>query len=323
LPARPERRLASLAALLLLLLALGGCGGGGGEADELRLGYFPNITHGPALIGVEEGIFAERITAMPVRPEKFVTGTEAVAAMLSGSLDASYLGMGPVITTLSRAPDSLVVLAGVSEAGAVLVVRKGAGIRSLDDLRGRSVGFPGFGNTQDLALRIELERAGVSTARTDPDLRLVRIRNADLSTAFRPGALDAALAPEPWGALLVQAGLAEVLLPADRVMDGRAPTTILVARREFAEANPEVIAQLVAANRELVGLAGDPERVADAFEQNVKGTDIDRTLLVDAVRTNVLTTRIDPVETRNLVEAARDAGYLDGPVTVEQLLPTR
>ena len=45
------------------------CGGGGGEtatttpAGEeqvtLRLGYFPNVTHAPALVGVEEGIFDE------------------------------------------------------------------------------------------------------------------------------------------------------------------------------------------------------------------------------------------------------------------------
>ena len=320
---RPERRAAAVAAALVAVLALlAGCGGGE-EPRELRLGYFPNITHGPALIGVEDGVFAERITAMPVRPAKFITGTEAVAAMLSGSLDASYMGMGPVITILSRAPDSLVVLDGVGKSGSVLVARRGLGIGSVGDLRGRRIGFPGFGNTQDLALRIELRRAGLDTDRSDPDVRLVRIRNADLRTAFDRGALDAAIAPEPWASLLVQEGLAEVLLPSTRIMDGRDPTTVLVADRRFAEANPEVIDQLVAANREVVRLARDPVRVADAFERNVGGSGIDRDLLVESVRANVPTTRIDREQTRALLEAAGDAGYLDGPVRLEQLLPLR
>ncbi len=323
MPPRSDRRLAGLVALLLLLLGLAGCGGGSGDGGQLRLGYFPNITHGPALIGVQEGIFERDITAMAVTPEKFATGTEAVAAMLSGSLDASYMGMGPVITTLSRAPGSLRVVAGVGEAGAVLVVRRGAGIRSVADLRGKRIGFPGFGNTQDLTLRIVLNQAGLSTDRSDPDVRLVRIRNADLQTAFERGALDAALPPEPWGALLEQAGIADVLLPADRILGGRYPTTVLVVRSAFADANPEAVEQLLAANRRVVELARDPARVADAFLAEVKSSTIDRQLLLRAIGTNVPTTEVDPEGTAALLRAAEDAGYMDEPVALRDLLPAR
>lgn len=307
---------------MLLLLAVSGCGGGSADGGELRLGYFPNITHGPALIGVQEGIFERDVTAMRVKPEKFATGTEAVAAMLSGSLDASYMGMGPVITTLSRAPGSLRVVAGVGEAGAVLVVRRGAGIRTVADLRGRDVGFPGFGNTQDLTLRLVLEEAGLDTSRDDPDVRLVRIRNADLQTAFERGALDAALPPEPWGAVLEQAGLADVLLPADRILGGHYPTTVLVVRSEFADAHPEAVAQLIAANREVVRLARDPRRVADAFTAEVKSK-LDAELLLGAVRSNIPTTDVDPEGTSALLRAAVRAGYMDEPVALNDLLPAR
>ena len=33
----------------------------GGAATEVRLGYFPNVTHAPAIIGVDEGLFAEEL----------------------------------------------------------------------------------------------------------------------------------------------------------------------------------------------------------------------------------------------------------------------
>lgn len=314
-------RLAVVAAVLALLATLAGCGGGSGDGGELRLGYFPNITHGPALIGIQEGVFDRQVTAMPVKPEKFATGTEAVAAMLAGSLDASYIGMGPVITTLSRAPGSIRVLAGVGEAGADLVVRRGAGIDSVADLRGRDVGFPGFGNTQDMTLRLVLEEAGLSTARGDADVRLVRIRNADLQTAFERGALDAALPPEPWGSVLEQAGLADVLVEADEILGGHYPTTVLVVRSEFADAHPEAVAQLVAANQELVRLARDPERVAAAFVAEVKSNKLDPELLLGAIRTNIPTTDVNRAGTAALLRAAEDAGYLADPVSLEQLLP--
>ncbi|HEX2248277.1 MAG TPA: sulfonate ABC transporter substrate-binding protein, partial [Arthrobacter sp.] len=31
------------------------------DAQELRLGYFANVTHAPALIGVDKGFFAEEL----------------------------------------------------------------------------------------------------------------------------------------------------------------------------------------------------------------------------------------------------------------------
>ncbi len=34
---------------------------GGTDAESLRLGYFPNVTHAPAIVGVEDGIFAEQL----------------------------------------------------------------------------------------------------------------------------------------------------------------------------------------------------------------------------------------------------------------------
>jgi NitT/TauT family transport system substrate-binding protein len=215
------------------------------------------------------------------------------------------------------------VLSGVSEAGAVLVARRGSGVTGVADLRGRSVGFPGFGNTQDLALRDLLAQAGLRPNSQGGTVRTVRIRNADLRTAFERGALDAALAPEPWGASLVDRGLADVIVPADRMVNGgRYPTTILVVRSEFADAHPEAVAQLVTANAEAVGLATSrPDLVTAAFTKAVKGKVPSAPALAAAVASNVPGTGVNVDGTRILLEATRSAGYLAEPVTLAQLLP--
>src|SRR4051812_15053726 len=66
----PLRRTLSLLALVPMALGLAACGGSsdasssgssGGAADELRLGYFANVTHAPALIGVQEKLFIKEL----------------------------------------------------------------------------------------------------------------------------------------------------------------------------------------------------------------------------------------------------------------------
>lgn len=62
---------AAALAALVTAGALGACGDGGGTGDgggsgaPLRLGYFPNITHATALVGVEKGIFAKHLGTAP------------------------------------------------------------------------------------------------------------------------------------------------------------------------------------------------------------------------------------------------------------------
>lgn len=316
------RRLLAALAVLVAVAASAGCGGGGDEGGGLRLGYLANITNGAALVGRNEKIFDRTVTAMPVTTEKFATGTEAVAALLAGSLDASYMGMGPVITTLSRAPGTVRVVAGAGEAGATLVVRTGSDIHRIADLEGRRVGFPGYGNTQDLTLQWELGQVGLTGGRVGGDVTTVRIRNADLRTAFERGALDAALAPEPWGSALIHAGLARLLVPADRLLvDGHYPTVVLVVNAEFADRHPDAVRQLVAANEEAVArAAADPDAVAAGFDAVSSSSPPDEVLRA-GIAANTFTTAIDREGTRRLVTAAEEAGYMRHPVTLAQLMP--
>ena len=60
------RLLRALALLSLVLTACSGPAASGGASGsgsvELRLGYFPNVTHATAIVGVqEEGIFADKL----------------------------------------------------------------------------------------------------------------------------------------------------------------------------------------------------------------------------------------------------------------------
>jgi len=88
-------------------------------AAELRLGYFPNITHAPALIGVANGFFAKELGSTKLTTQTFNAGPEEVSALLGGSLDAGFIGSSPAINAFAKSNGEAVrLIAGSTSGGA-------------------------------------------------------------------------------------------------------------------------------------------------------------------------------------------------------------
>ena len=194
--------------LAAVVVALGGaalvagCGGGAGSYDSVQVGFLVNLTHGPAIIGLQKE-FSNGLAGLPVEEHPFQNGSEEISALLGGSLDAAYVGPGPYVMAESRAPGRLRLLAGVVAGGQRLVATPSSGIRTIADLAGKKVAVPAHGNTQDLTLRLLLERAGLKGDDQGGAVGIVPVKNAALGDAIDGGAVDAALAPEPYAAKLV------------------------------------------------------------------------------------------------------------------------
>ena len=97
-----RRALSRTALLIALGLVAAACSSSGASSSggkvELRLGYFPNLTHASAIVGVDQGIFARDLGAnVSLKTLTFNAGPAAVTALLSGSLDAAYMGPNPAI----------------------------------------------------------------------------------------------------------------------------------------------------------------------------------------------------------------------------------
>ena len=56
---------------------------------ELRLAYFPNLTHAQALIGVANGTFQKQLGDIRLKTTLFNAGPEAMEALLAGAIDAA------------------------------------------------------------------------------------------------------------------------------------------------------------------------------------------------------------------------------------------
>ncbi len=259
---RPNRRLtAALAGLVLAVAACGNDGDDDGSADTapeatgsapaetaaLRLGYFPNVTHAPAIIGVETGLFEEHLGAgVELQPSTFNSGTEVIEALFSGAVDASFIGPNPAINGYAKSDgEALRIVSGTTSGGASLVVREG--IDDAADLAGTTLATPSLGNTQDVALRAWLAEQGYATdASGGGDVAITPQDNADTLQAFQTGSVDGAWVPEPWATRLVLEGGGHVLLDeAELWPDGQFVTTHLIVATDYLDEHPDVIRDLI------------------------------------------------------------------------------
>lgn len=211
-----------------------------GPAAELRLGYFPNVTHASALIGLEKGFFTAELGATTLVPTKFTDGATEVSAFLGGSLDAGFIGSGPALNAFAKSEGRAVrLVAGATSGGAQLVTAPD--ITSPEDLAGRVVVTPALGNTQDIALKTWLAETGLAGR--------VEVTNRDPAqtfAAFTKGEVQAAWLPEPWASRLVLDAGARVLLDeAELWPAGRFPTTVLLVRARFLAEHPQTVRALI------------------------------------------------------------------------------
>lgn len=241
------RALAALGLLATLALAGAACGGddgdsGSGSPVTLRLAYFPNLTHAPALVGVEKGIFAEKLgSGVKLETKSFNAGPAEIEALFSGAVDIGYIGPNPTINGFSQSKgEALRVISGAASGGAALVVKPA--INSAADLKGKKLATPQLGNTQDVALRYWLKQNGLSaTKEGGGDVSIKPQENADTLTTFQSGAIDGAWVPEPWVARLVDAG-GKVLVDEKTLWpDGKYILTNIIVSRKFLDEHRDVV----------------------------------------------------------------------------------
>ena len=136
-----KRRPVVLVALAMLAAACGSSEASD-ETGRIRIGYFGNVTHAPAVIGEENGLFAAALgEGVNIEFVYFNAGTEAIEALFSGAIDASFIGPNPAINGFAQSEgDALRIVAGTTSGGASLVVSQE--ITSLADLASKTIATP-------------------------------------------------------------------------------------------------------------------------------------------------------------------------------------
>ena len=211
--------------------------------SQVRLGYFPNITHAQPNIGLNRGIFQKNLgPSIQLSPKIFNAGPSAVEALLAGELDILYVGPSPALNGYLRSDgQALRVIAGAASGGALFVARKDVQLNRKEDYAGKRIASPQIGNTQDISLRSYLKQMELEPRERGGTVTVLPVANPDILSLFLRNQLDAAWVPEPWGTILVRTAGAKVVIDErDLWPGGRFATTIVVASRRFLEQSPDL-----------------------------------------------------------------------------------
>jgi NitT/TauT family transport system substrate-binding protein len=186
-----------LGCLLALLLV------GPAAADVVKMGELPAISNAGLYLAMDKGYFQEKGITVDVEP--FASGGKMMAPLATGQIDVA---IGAPSAGLFNAIASGQDFKIVADKGQIrpghsftpVIVRKdlvdSGKVKTLKDLKGMKIANGAKGIQLDFYLAKMLEHAGIAYG----DVEMVYMGYPDGVKALATKAIDAMIAPEPWGA---------------------------------------------------------------------------------------------------------------------------
>ncbi|MET0437334.1 MAG: taurine ABC transporter substrate-binding protein [Devosia sp.] len=221
--------------LALAAIAFSGLGASATFALDLRIGWQPIVE--PSRVPQADGAY-EAATGANVTWNRFEGGADVVAAIASGSIDIGYVGSSPLTVAASQGLpiETIFVVGNIAEAEALAV----KGVTTPEELAGKKIATP-FVSTAHYSLLTALEHWGV-----DPSsVELLNLRPPEIAAAWERGDIDGAYVWDPVLTQIKSTG-GTVLADSADVAEWGGPTfDAWIVRKDFAEANPDVVTAFV------------------------------------------------------------------------------
>jgi NitT/TauT family transport system substrate-binding protein len=274
-------RAAALLAALFAVLALAACGSsddsggsGGGEtsassgdggAATVKMGVVPAATFAPVFVGLEQGIF--RRHGIDLQIEVGGLAPTVFPRILKNQLQLGANTWGTLVTAREqRLP--LTGIAPVDRGGETAeddyqgIIAKPGGVRSLEELNGKTVAVPTLKSFTDSQVRSVLKEAGVDV----DSVRFIAIPFPDVPAALKAGRVDAAGVVEPF----FSAAKADGGTPLASLSRGQLMGSI-VASEKWVEDDPETVRRFQEAWAETLRYATDnPDAVRAALTRGLR-----------------------------------------------------
>ncbi len=276
------------------------------EKKQIRIATSSSsIPAGPARLAKELGLFEKYGIEATVTPMD--TGITATSGLLSGSLDFVSTGPSDVVLAHGNGQNVVVVANGYRGFAANIVLSKAAQEKSgisadapvaerLKVLNGLRIATTSAASTFAVGPKSAIEGAGGKVAFT-------YMAQPAMVAAFQRGIIDAFVVSSPYYVTPIRSGAGLMWISGPRgdfpTASAPANSSVIIARRDFVDANPDLVKRVVAA---FADLAKAVDERPDAFKAAMRKLwpDLDQ-------------------ETVDLVFEVERAGFKASPVTVEDM----
>jgi len=287
------------------------------SGNEIRVAFFPSISHAVPIVGIENNIFQENLTEQKIIEVKiFDSGPQVIESLFAKSIDLAYVGPGPIINGFLKSNgQDLKILAGAANGGASFIIQKDSGLDSIENFQGKRIASPQISNTQDVSLRHYLSTHGLEPVEKGGTVFVINISNPDIYTLFAKGDIDGAWVPEPWATILVEElGGVRLFNESQFWPEKQFSSVLLIGRTNFIEQNPEVVEKWILSNQKTAEwINSNPDKtkmIYNEFMQDYMGKTFSKKIVDESFSNLEITS--DPIKNSVLTfaERADSLGYL-------------
>lgn len=211
-------------------------------AETVNFGVQPATM--PIYIAKAMGLLAEIEKKHDVKIEfkVFSYGAPENQALAAGELQIASAGMGPAIVAAARLPAKLLAISILEQTA--IIIPKDSPIKSVKELKGKKIAFPGKGSQQYPLLVKALADAGIKIE----EVELFKTKGSDVPTLLANKSVDAGITWDPHVSNALADGHSKVLIKAEKILPIKAGHYIgngVYAREDFIAKKPELVQDLV------------------------------------------------------------------------------
>ena len=210
----------------------------GGGDDTVKIGYLPSDHDAALFVADAQGLYKEKNISTEL--VQFNNGGDLMTAMASGDVDVGYVGISPVLSSVSSGVPVKVISSAQVE-GSGIIVTDDSNIKSAQDLAGKTIATPGEASIQHVLLSAYLKTNGMSL----DDINESAMKVPSINDALKTGNLPAAITFQPYVSLGEADDNINELVDSAQIMPGH-PCCVAVASDDFIKNHEDTAKDIVA-----------------------------------------------------------------------------
>lgn len=158
--------------------------------ETVNIGYLPTDHDAALFVANATGMYKNE--GVEVELYEYNNGGDLMSAMASGDIDVGYVGITPVIYSISKEVPVRIV-AGAQNEGSGLLSHDSS-VKSIRDLKGKTIATPGESSVQSVLLKYDLKKNGINIT----DIESPAMKVSSMNDALKTNGIDAMLTYEPY-----------------------------------------------------------------------------------------------------------------------------